>query len=203
MHSGAWLAALVLAAPPALAGDGIYRWTDDQGEVHYTNDLETPPGDKTLEPVSGDEVSVVPSQAKAPQAKPTREELELRLLETQVKKAEADLDRGKGRDAAEQEETWRAAFRLARRKVELLRDELAEQQTVLTVSGFPVTARMYGTGGFCGRRAMPCQTGAAEEFELAKLRVKQLERDIAAAEEELADLDRRASYAEVPQEWRR
>jgi len=203
MNAGPWIAAVVLAAPSALAGDGIYRWTDDQGEVHYTNDLETPPGDQVLEPVSGDEVSVIPSQARAPQAKPTREELELRLLSAKVKTAEADLERAKDRDAAEQEEAWRAAFRVARRKVELLHDELEEQQTVLNVSGFPVTARMYGLGGFCGRRAMPCLTGAAEEFELAKVRVKQLERDIAAAEEDLADLDRRASYAEVPQEWRR
>ena len=62
-----------------------------------------------------------------------------------------------------------------------------------------MTARVYGLGGDCH---YPYSCAPAREFELAKLRVKQLERDIGKAKDDLADLERRASFAEVPREWR-
>lgn len=194
----------------ARAQETVYTWTDDSGEVHYTNDPQSPPGDTVLRPLKTDEVSVVANTrspapaAPAPPPTPeqTKQTLELRKLDAEARRAEADAERAKSHAARAQVEAeayWRESFRDARRKLTLLRDAIDRERTILETSGLPVTAKVVGTGQSC---AYPLACAPAQEFEQAKLRLKQLQRDLVEAQEELDELERRASHAEVPREWR-
>lgn len=65
----AMLALLVLLAPPAVRGAEIYRWVDDEGGVHYS---QQPPGDRDAERVKG---------ARAPADDPSRRRQETEALQ--------------------------------------------------------------------------------------------------------------------------
>lgn len=53
-----WLFLALLGAVPSLAGEAVYRWADDRGGVHYT---DQPPTDRHS--------VILPKVAKAPQSK--------------------------------------------------------------------------------------------------------------------------------------
>jgi DNA-binding protein YbaB len=182
--------ALAASGTALAADDGIYKWTDQAGEVHYTNDLTSPPGDTVLTPVTGDELSVI---SVTPPAPPKREER--REAAAQATRAQADAAQGLP------ESYWRGAFQDARQKIQRLQDELEQTQALFESNGLPVNFRVYGLGGGC---LLPFGClGSAQGFEQTKVRMRQLEREVKQAQDELADLDRRASYAGVPREWRR
>lgn len=207
LRHGLWLCTCVLGFhAPAQSTQTVYTWTDDRGEVHFTNDPQSPPGDTVLRPVQTDDVSVVattrPPAPPPPTVEQQRSELELRRLDAEARRAEADAERAKSqalRALVEAEAYWRESFRDARRKITLLRDAIEREQTILETSGLPITAKVIGAGQSC---AYPLACAPAREFEQAKVRLRQLQRDLAGAEEELTDLERRASHAEVPREWR-
>ncbi len=199
------LALLICLSPAALGGDGIYRWVDAHGEVHYTNDLQSLPGDVVLTPVEGEalgELTTDRARVDAPPASPQKQELarveaETRRAQAEARAAELEVQRG----LREEEEFWRGAFRDARRRILLLQDSLQREKALFETSGLPVTLRIhqpYGPG--CGHRGF---CGSAEEFEKAKLTVQELERDLSSAEGELSELERRAAHQAIPLEWRR
>jgi len=196
--------ALAASGTALAADDGIYKWTDQAGEVHYTNDLTSPPGDTVLTPVTGDDVSVISVDRPAPAREDKRQQLEQRRAEAAARQAEAEADAAQAKaDAAQalSESYWRGAFQNARTKVQQLQDELEQTQALFESNGLPVNFRVYGLGGGC---FLPFGClGAAQGFEQTKVRMRQLEREVRQAQDELADLDRRASYAAVPREWRR
>jgi hypothetical protein len=49
----------------------------------------------------------------------------------------------------------------------------------------------------------PCGFSTNPEFDRIRDRLERNRREVVRAREELADLDRRASYEAVPQQWRR
>src|SRR5512146_1612228 len=95
--------ALAASGTALAADDGIYKWTDQAGEVHYTNDLTSPPGDTVLTPVTGDEVSVISVDHPAPPAREDkRQQIEERRAEADAQRAEAEAEAARARaDAAQ------------------------------------------------------------------------------------------------------
>ena len=61
-----------LAGSPARADDDVWRWTDDAGDVHYTNDAATIPAKFKARATQtrGDELSVISTGSTAPQPAP-------------------------------------------------------------------------------------------------------------------------------------
>ncbi|MDQ3265162.1 MAG: DUF4124 domain-containing protein [Myxococcota bacterium] len=203
------LAMLICLSPAALGGDGVYRWVDANGEVHYTNDLQSLPGDVVLTPVEGEALGELtthrpqaPARLDAPPASPQKLELarvvaETRRAQAEARAAELEVQRG----LREEEEFWRGAFRDARRRILLLQDSLQREKALFETSGLPVTLRIHQPYGHPCVHRNDC--GSAEQFEKARLTVQELERDLSLAEGELAELERRASHQAVPLEWRR
>ncbi len=107
-----------LAAVAALAlAQEVYRWTDEEGEIHYTNDRSTIPEKfrKKAEPVKGGEVSTLkPSrQRPAPSAEPEV----------------SGADQGASAPAPESDEDrWRREFREAHQRIADLESQIAGLQ---------------------------------------------------------------------------
>ena len=52
-------AVLVLVVVATLAQGPVYRWTDEQGEVHYTNDSKSIPPAARAEPTAGEDLNAI------------------------------------------------------------------------------------------------------------------------------------------------
>lgn len=209
--------ALALTFPAAAFAqrDGVYRWTDANGEEHYTNDLSTLPGDTVVTPVDGEELSVVrhaeprrqepeaPGTAVASVA-PTREQLEYEKLKHEVARARIETERSEQalrRGDLEAERYWRGSFRRLRGSLRELQNALERERSVFSVDGLPVTGGYLALGPNCF--AFPHQCAFVAHLEEAKVRIRQLEREIRILEEDLAELERRASNESVPHAWRK
>lgn len=205
--------ALVLPAGALAQGDGVYRWTDAHGEEHYTNDLSSLPGDTVAVPVQGEDLSVVrhaePEARETPgpmvaAAAPTREALEYEKLKHEVARARIETERSEQalrRGDLEAEHYWRGSFRRLRGSLRDLQNALERERSVFSVDGLPVTGGYMGVGPNCF--AFPQQCAWVAHIEEAKVRIRQLEREIRIVEEDLADLERRASHESVPRDWRK
>lgn len=198
-----WLG-VVLLAGVAAAEEPIYRWTDADGVVHYSNEKNLVPDPQKVETTSGEEIGVLPSQPRKPE--PTREEAkgarEERVALAEVRRVEAEADRAEAEAKHVRElgeERWRAMFRAARERLVSLQAEHEETKSYLYVNGMPVTGRFISVGD----PYRPYGYVPDPAYERAQLRLKRLEREIAQAKEELQELERRASFAEVPRHWRR
>lgn len=62
--------AAALLCSSAAAAQTIYRWTDKQGEVHYSDDRSGVPAGAKLETTEGEELMVVPAPPRAAPPKP-------------------------------------------------------------------------------------------------------------------------------------
>ena len=171
------VASAALAAPPAQAQ--VYRWTDAQGTVHYTDDPDTIPASKRAHaregaPADGDHVKV-----ESPP--PGRGAGDLERARQQRKAAEAA-----------REASWRQRFRAARERIASLEQAIAaDRALVADPKALPVNRQVHGG-------VLP-----SAEYEAAVERLKRAERDLAQAREDLADLERQAAREAVPFEWRR
>jgi hypothetical protein len=200
------LAVAFLACSAWAQGNDVYTWTDEQGVVHYTNDLQSPPGDTVLDKFKGDDLSVVSIQqdeirAKPEDARERLEKLDLRRAELETQRAEADARAAQ----AHAEGYWRSLFRSANDRIRSLEAELErERVAVEEVNGLPVSQQYVST---CGRgTGVRCRDQVllpSEKFARAKVKIRQLQTDITRARSDLSDLERRASYAAIPREWRR
>jgi hypothetical protein len=200
---------LVLSSSALAEEPAIFTWSDPDGTVHYSNEHDKVPKDATT--TKGEELTVIEREKPAAAVADTkadkkRRDLEDRRAEAETRKAEAEAARAE----AALEQHWRQQFRDAHAKIEKLSDELERARAKITdPSGLPISGR-YFTATSCplkhNHRALgsPCQYGVPDEsFESAKLRVEQLERQLQKAQEDLQELDRRASFASIPREWRR
>ncbi|MBL9037746.1 MAG: DUF4124 domain-containing protein [Archangium sp.] len=226
-----WLAASVVVT------QSVYRWTDAEGEEHYTNEPGSiPKGAKDVQTVTGD-LDIIEGDAPAESASKPKVELdssdEVRAPRTVASSAERD------------ERFWRGEFRTARSKVKELEDEIeTDRKQVEEVNGLPVIARSTcgnGWGGVPGGVVVnnganvvgavqvapgvtisgsagstvvqqqswpgyvgaPCWLTPNPMFEQSRHRLEMNRRRLVRAKEELADLERRASFDAVPLEWRR
>jgi len=209
------LCLLTVLSTAASAGDGVYRWVDARGEVHYTNDLDSLPGDVVLTPVEGGELGVITSEpaprskANAPPslaAAPAPEHLEVARVEAETRRANAEARRAEleiQRTQRDEEDYWRGSFREARRRILLVQDSLQRERAQLELGGMPVTMRISQPYGHSGCHGGNHVCGSVDEFEKTRLTVQELERDLKEAEDQLRDLERRASHQSIPLEWRR
>jgi Domain of unknown function (DUF4124) len=194
------VAALLCAhLPTGARADELYRWTDADGEVHYTNDKKTIPQGVTATRTEGE-----PLTNTGPTIKPKSP--------PQAGTKAGDSARGEVRPTEEQREAdeevrWRGLFAAARAKVEAARTELElAKAAVEDPSGLPITARFVYFYPPCWARPGGClNPGPVRHptFEEQKLRAKQAQRALAEANEELDELDRKASRESVPRHWRR
>lgn len=200
---------VVLVFPFAgLADEGVYRWTDANGEEHYTNDVSTLPGDTVVTPVAGEDVSVVrherPGRTVAA-AEPTKDQLEYEKLKHEVARARIETERAAQalkRGELEAENYWRGSFRRMRTSLRALQNALEREKAYFVVGdGLTVSHSFRAIGVNCHLSTVPCPL--VENTEEIKVRIRQLEREVKLMEDDLAELERRASFESVPQEWRR
>lgn len=236
----AWIGLLLLWGT-ASASERIYRWTDADGVVHYSNERNVVPDPARAETTEGEELGVLPSKRSAaagadvgdPARSPgpvdganPKDGSDERVAQAAVRRAEAEAARAEAEVElvrAQGEQRWRSMFQDARARLAALLAEQEEVRSQLTISGMPVTARFVTVvqphvhdhhqhqvhdhdHAHCRGHLDPLRTyGAVPDpaYERARLRLKQLDREIAQARQELEDLERRASFAEVPRHWRR
>ena len=130
------------------------------------------------------------------------------------------------------EQYWRGQFRAAKERIHTLEDELAtDKRLTEEAGGFPITGRYHCANGFyapaagyggsvvlgtngarinVGPVVVPgyfnyggCFATISPEYERARARIEQNSKALERAKEDLHDLERRASFEAVPNEWRR
>jgi hypothetical protein len=183
----------------------FYSWTDEAGTTHYTDDLSSVPKGTGFKATSGDPLMVV-SAGKQP-AKTKVEvaaERERALVEV-VKPAEPKRDELNERE-------WRDAFRQAYDTISTLELKISQdKKKVDSINGLPVTGR-YGcyqgpvnlqTGLPLDQHQQPCNyLEPSWRDEKVKDRIAENELALEKARRDLEALERKASFASVPREWR-
>ena len=165
---------LVVVMGAAAHAQAVYRWTDETGETHYTNQPDQIPLEfrKAAERTDGAELSVVraipenrpagkggPPAMEAPEPAPV---------------PPGEARRAGGFEGPSTEDEWRVAFQSQRARLALARSELAQAQNE--------TRRSNSTA--------------------AHARVKEARRELTAVKQALQGLEREASLAKVPATWR-
>jgi hypothetical protein len=196
--------AVALQSAAARAED-IYVWTDADGEVHYTNDLASIPekSRRTVKKLEGTPDAVAPRSAipgvepEKPAPKPGEGEV------ADAKKPPPEQPpppqpieeaiQAPREDEKVSEEQWRTMFRKSNERVR--RAERKAQRTRDALNKLPgqdLTSYDYAGNIVVDSRYQSLRTQLDEdEFQLA------------AAREELHDLERAAARDAVPLEWRR
>lgn len=188
-----------------LAQATIYSWTDKKRVEHFTDDLSTIPKGVKVRTTEGAVVSRIESDVVV--NKP--------VVTQQVKPATVD--------PLASEQQWRALFRAAYRRVSDLEEDIErDRKQVEEVNGMPIRAGFtcaqgwWGGSGYgptlsvngggitstTGPAAVPCYYSLNPEFERVRERLASNRRELLRAKADLDDLDRRASFAAVPREWR-
>jgi hypothetical protein len=175
-------AAVLLLAASARAGDAIYKWTDAQGEEHFTNDPSSIPQGQKATVTEGAELGVL--SIDRPDPKPDQ---------TKGRKASETPKDNRAVDDKEREQAWRDRFRDARSKVgeleTLVTQDKARVQQVGDISASVTTAPNGMT-----RQARPSDD--------ANQQLKKDQSALKRAQEDLDDLERSASQQAIPRAWR-
>jgi hypothetical protein len=202
----------VLLLSTAAFGQTIYTWVGADGVEHFTDDRSTAPKGARLRTTEGEVISSL--QMQAPKSAPG-----------------AGADAGVGvapaapvdPSAAADELTWRTLFRDARERVASLEDAVeADRKQVEGDSGAPMTGQYLCspsvTGvGLAGRGQVggltvvapvgvsfsPCVYVPNPQFEQLRQRLALNRKALERAKADLSDLERRAAFVGVPNEWRR
>jgi Domain of unknown function (DUF4124) len=184
------LLVLVLQASAA-AAQTIYTWVDRNGATHFTDDPSTAPRGVKVRTTEGAELSHI--SADRPAAAP-----DAGVMPTAPAASEPEVP-----STAEQQ--WRRQFLDAHARVATLEDDVERDRLqVEDVNGLPINASFncsWGGQQYGGRYVVPC--GSNPEYQRLKERLATNRRALERAKTELDDLERRASYAGVPREWRR
>lgn len=200
----------VLALSFGAQAQSVYRWADSEGGVHYTDDPGTIPKGATVFATEGEPISEMgapPVVRKPVEPQPVRHEAKPSTLDPGV--------------PSMSEQFWRDQFRGAKEKIHNLEDEiLSDRHKVEDPGGLPVSGRYwcnrgYGLGNVYGGGVAPADEGAQgyvggncmmainPEYQRAKDRIERNRKALERAKEEFRDLERRASFEAVPNEWRR
>jgi hypothetical protein len=182
------MAALTLLWSTLAFGQAIYTWVDQDGETHFTDDPSTAPKGVKLRTTEGREISSMSMGVRAADGGTVA-----------PKKAPA------GPSAPDDSEVrWRKLFREARAKIATLEEEIErDRKQVEEINGMPVTGTYtcYARQTTGTRYVIPC--GSNAEHTRIKERLGTNRSALERARVELDDLERRASVAGVPREWRR
>ncbi len=200
-----------------LAQTTIYAWTDKSGVQHFTDDLSTIPKGVKVRTTEGEVVSRIDADVKAnppkvvAQAKdekpaaPNLSEQQWRQIFRDATRKVENLEQDIERDRKQVEEVngmpIRAGFTCATGWwSQPVYGTTVNAGVGQTGQGSTVTV---GSGPSVMPTVAPCYYSHNPEFERVRERLASNRRELVRAREDLADLDRRASFAAVPREWRR
>ncbi len=214
----------LLLALVIVAQSTVYVWTDKDGLEHFTDDLASVPRGVKVRTTEGAAISriepdtsknvrpAVVSAASEPTL-PSASEQGWRQLfrdaRTRVRVLEEDIEADRTRVEEVNGLPLTAQFNCATgfypQPV-----VVGGATTTVVVGGQPapgpgVRATVTGTvvHRFPPLYAAPCFSGFNPEFERVRERLDKNRRELVRAREELADLERRASFEAVPLHWRR
>ncbi len=183
MTHGRYVVLLLWLGPSALA-QPIYRWVDEEGVTHYTNDASVPRGQRA-QVTRGDEISVIstPPTKRASASAPSRG---------------ATAEQNAQPQDVGDEQQWRRAFRDAYARIAELQSAIESDRNLERYGrGVPwrfPSSPIYGRG----------RLGWFDPwYDEVDQRIRQNEAELRQAREALDDLERNASREAVPREWRR
>jgi hypothetical protein len=181
------LAVMVVGAVPALA-QTVYSWEDADG-VHYTDDPAQVPARATKRSEQKYERSPAPSTPQVTVAVAEQVERE-KVAHAEAAKRREEADR-------QSEQAWRERFVTLNRNITSQKDLITRLKAALPASPFACAQPLS-----VGRRVvLPCNGNFEYERQTARIATEQAHLD--DLERQLEQLDREASYAAVPREWRR
>lgn len=201
----------------------VYSWTDKAGVEHYTDALTSIPRGVKVRTTEGDEISRIDSDPKKLVARPavksepaapsTSEETWRRLFReartrVTVLEEEIEADRKKVEEVNGLPVTARFNCQT---------NFFVPAQQLVMVNGATISAGgqvvpgVVVNGSVTGTTVVrqnptffaPCGFGFNPEYERIRERLEKNRRELPRAKEELADLERRASFEAVPLHWRR
>jgi hypothetical protein len=173
-------AAALCFAFPALA-DPIYKWVDQEGEEHFTNDASTIPAGQKTEITTGEEIGVLLTKKDGQKS----EEEQPPAAKQGKKERTADEEAAHERD-------WRQRFRYARDRVAEQEVRVAQDQQ--QYESLKDVDASVTTGPGYARVDRPA--------ERAKSLLQQDEAALKRARAELEQLERDASKQAIPRAWR-
>lgn len=202
------LTALVLAVSTSAYAQAVYRWADAEGNVHYTDDASTIPKGAAIVATEGEPISEMGAPPLVKKPDPVVAQRDSRPAATSTDPA----------IPSNSELYWRGQFQGAREKIHRIEDEIATDRRKVENNGLPILHQYscypgYGNGvvvnngtSYPVNSATPygnCIQTINPEYQRAKDRIELNRRALERAKEELADLERKASFQAVPNEWRR
>jgi hypothetical protein len=161
----------------------IYSWVDKDGEEHFTDDPATIPAKARRRTTAGEPISTVGKEGRDGGAD--------------------EVPAARSSSAAEpdaptvSELRWRGLFRAAYEKIADLEQAVESDRHLVEDNVLPLQLVCRGPAGTA------CLYLPSSELEEAKRRSVADRAALARARSALEDLDRRASNAGVPREWRR
>ncbi|MGC4123058.1 MAG: DUF4124 domain-containing protein [Myxococcales bacterium] len=193
------VAILCLAAGSAHAE--VFRWVDEKGDVHYTDNADDIPASKRKSAVKteGGTLGYVKTETpRSPAKAPNRADGEASnaaAAAEAAREAEDAKERAAEEEEARREKEWRGRFREIHQRIDRLQRMIDADKKALadpTNSGIPMMS--------------PNANGVIlpnPEFEAIRRRIPEEEAQLRDAKEDLADLEREASRNSVPQNWRK
>ncbi|MDP1824642.1 MAG: DUF4124 domain-containing protein [Archangium sp.] len=206
-----------------IAQSTIYVWTDKTGAEHFTDDLNSIPRGVKVRTTEGAQISRIdsdgaktqkPAVASAPTqpAAPSTSEQTWRQLFRDARSRVTNLEEEIESDRKKVEEVnglpVSAGFNCAGG---FYNQPFVTSRASVVVAGQPfpgvtVNTTLTGTtivGPPQTLYAAPCFYAFNPEFERVRERLEKNRREVVRAREDLADLERRASFEAVPLHWRR
>ena len=189
---------LLLVALPVMAqtkAGKIYTWVDADGVTHYSDSPEGAPKGTRVSTTTGADLNTIVGEA------PRGSEAEEAAEEARIDEVHA------AREAAATEAEWKKRFREAREKVRKLENQVEVERAQLEeVNGMPMMRV-----GTCRNGLWVNQLGQVQAVPYCnpdylagrKAKLESLRGDLKVAKDELQQLERDASFAAVPQNWRR
>ena len=202
----------------------VYTWTDKAGLQHFTDDLTSVPRGVKVRTTEGDEISRIdsdltrnprpapalaaPAPATAQPEVPSVSEQTWRQLfkDARARVAELEEDIEADRKSVEEVNGLPVTARFTCSTGSYGYPVVSPGTTVSVggqpFPGFGVNATVTGTNQG-PHFAAPCYYGFNPEYERVRDRLRKNRRELVRAREDLADLERRASFEAVPLHWRR
>jgi hypothetical protein len=219
------VSALLLAA--LLAQATVYSWTDKAGVEHFTDDLSSIPRGVKVRTTEGAEISrvesdsaknprpavvaVQPSQPAVPSTSEQAWRQLFRTARTRVTELEDEIESDRKKVEEVNGLPVRAGFTCGG-NAGFYSGPFVTTGTSVVVSGQPLPGFSVG-GSVTGSTviapsqfpvvAAPCFFSFNPEWERIRERLEKNRRELPRAREDLADLERRASFEAVPLHWRR
>lgn len=184
-----WSVLAVLVASTAFAAD-IYRWVDEDGVTHFTDDPSQIPKGKKREKTKGGSISSVGA------------------ITVDGDEEDERPDPKQAAPKVEGEAQWRAKFKEARDNIARIEREIAEDEPIIEPAGLRTSGKFTcwsGNYNFITNRFGPDACGLmVEDAEFARRRDRLTSNRTAIKRwrERLRELEFAAANAAIPRAWR-